>query len=116
MDHVFCHREVETLQLQGYRILQGLLDAYAPLLAVAPETFRALTEGGCRSEPHLQMLARRLPSQLIKAYHESLKAHPQGSEDQALWEFYYRCRMLQDFVSGLTDQLAQDEYRTLSAL
>ena len=53
---------------------------------------------------------------MIKAYHESLKAHPQGSEDQALWEFYYRCRMLQDFVSGLTDQLAQDEYRTLSAL
>ena len=26
MDKVFCHREVETLQLQGYRILQGLLD------------------------------------------------------------------------------------------
>lgn len=116
MDHVFCHREVETLQLQGYRILQGLLDAYAPLLAVAPQTFRALTGGDCRSEPHLQMLARRLPSQLIKAYHESLKGHPEGSEDHGLWEFYYRCRMLQDFVSGLTDQLAQDEYRTLSAL
>lgn len=116
MDHVFCHREVETLQLQGYRILQGLLDAYAPLLAVAPQTFRALTGGDCRSEPHLQMLARRLPSQLIKAYHESLKGHSEGSEDHGLWEFYYRCRMLQDFVSGLTDQLAQDEYRTLSAL
>ncbi|AZZ44687.1 dGTPase [Pseudomonadaceae bacterium SI-3] len=116
MDRVFCHREVETLQLQGYRILQGLLDAYSPLLAVAPETFQALTEGRCRSEPHLQMLARRLPSQLIKAYHESLKAHPEGSEEQPLWEFYYRCRMLQDYVSGMTDQLAQDEYRTLSAL
>lgn len=116
MDRVFCHREVETLQLQGYRILQGLLDAYAPLLAVAPETFQLLTEGSCRSEPHLQMLARRLPSQLIKAYHESLKTQPEGGEDWPLWEFYYRCRMLQDFVSGMTDQLAQDEYRSLSAL
>jgi dGTPase len=116
MDRVFCHREVETLQLQGYRILQGLLDAYAPLLRVAPATLQALTEGGCRSEPHLQMLARRLPSQLIKAYHEAIKAFPEGSADQHLWEFYYRCRMLQDFVSGMTDQLAQDEYRTLSAL
>jgi len=116
MDRVFCHREVETLQLQGYRILQGLLDAYAPLLAVAPETFQILTEGRCRSEPHLQMLARRLPSQLIQAYHLSLKELPEGDESQPLWEFYYRCRMLQDFVSGMTDQLAQDEYRALSAL
>lgn len=116
MDRVFCHREVETLQLQGYRILQGLLDAYAPLLRVPPATFHALTEGSCRSEPHLQMLARRLPSQLIKAYHEALKAHSEETADQPLWEFYYRCRMLQDFVSGMTDQLAQDEFRTLSAL
>ncbi len=116
MDRVFCHREVETLQLQGYRILQGLLDAYAPLLVVTPQTFQALTEGTCRREPYLQMLARRLPSQLIKAYHEALKAHLQGGPDWPLWEFYYRCRMLQDFVSGMTDQLAQDEYQTLSAL
>ncbi|WP_415845355.1 dGTPase [Stutzerimonas zhaodongensis] len=116
MDHVFCHREVETLQLQGYRILQGLLDTYAPLLTAAPATFQALTEGVCRSEPHLQMLARRLPSQLIKAYDEATKRLPEGSSDRSLWEFYYRCRMLQDFVSGMTDQLAQDEYRTLSAL
>lgn len=116
MDRVFCHREVETLQLQGYRILQGLLDTYAPLLRVAPATFQALTEGGCRSEPHLQMLARRLPSQLIKAYHEAMKGHAEGTPDWPLWEFYYRCRMLQDFVSGMTDQLAQDEFRTLSAL
>jgi len=116
MDRVFCHREVETLQLQGYRILQGLLDAYAPLLRVSPSTFQALTEGVCRSEPHLQMLARRLPSQLIKAYHEAIKLHAECASNWPLWEFYYRCRMLQDFVSGMTDQLAQDEYRTLSAL
>lgn len=116
MEHVFCHREVETLQLQGYRILQGLLDAYAPLLSVPVPVFHALTDGVCRSEPHLQMLARRLPSQLVKAYHEALKSHPDGSPNQPLWAFYYRCRMLQDFVSGMTDQLAQDEFRTLSAL
>ncbi|GAB6389511.1 dGTPase [Stutzerimonas marianensis] len=116
MERVFCHREVETLQLQGYRILQGLLDAYAPLLRVTPATFHALTQGSCRREPHLQMLARRLPSQLIKAYHEALKAHEPSAPDSPLWEFYYRCRMLQDFVSGMTDQLAQDEFRTLSAL
>lgn len=115
MDRVFCYREVETLQLQGYRILQGLLDAYAPLLRTSPATFHELTEGRCRREPHLQMLARRLPSQLVKAYHEALKGIPDGSPEQSLWEFYYRSRMIQDFVSGMTDQHAQDEYRTLLA-
>ena len=116
MEHVFCHREVETLQLQGYRILQGLLDFYAPLLSVPGPVFHALTEGTCRSEPHLQMLARRLPSHLLKAYHEALQAYPEGAPDQPLWAFSYRCRILQAFVSGMTDQLAQDEYRTLCAL
>lgn len=116
MERVFCHREVETLHLQGYRILQGLLDCYAPLLRVEPSVFHALTEGRCSGEPHLQMLARRLPSQLVKAYHEALRAHAEPAADQPLWEYYYRCRLLQDLVSGMTDQLAQDEYRTLSAL
>lgn len=116
MERVFCHREVETLQLQGYRILQGLLEFYAPLLRVEPAIFHQLTEGRCRSEPHLQMLARRLPSQLVKAYHQALVTHGDAAADWPLWEFYYRCRLLQDLVSGMTDQHAQDEYRTLSAL
>ncbi|MHA6494682.1 dGTPase [Pseudomonas borbori] len=116
MERVFCDREVETLQLQGYRILQGLLDFYAPLLKASPATFVALTAGTCRSAPHLQMLARRLPSQLVKAYHEALTTVPEGSPDRALWEFYHRCRMLQDFISGMTDQHAHDEYRALSAI
>ncbi|TBU99825.1 dGTPase [Stutzerimonas kirkiae] len=116
MEHVFCHREVETLQLQGYRILQGLLDDYGRLLRVSPQIFKSLTEGTCRSEPHLQMLARRLPSQLVKAYHEAIRALDAAEADASLWEFYHRTRMLQDFVSGMTDQHAQDEYRALSAL
>lgn len=113
LTHVFCHREVETLELQGYRIIQGLLDFYAPLLRLDAEAMQCLArgEGGA---PHAVLLARRLPTQQRKAYLEALKDHP--GDDAGLWEFYYRCRMLQDFVSGMTDQHAQDEYRTLSAV
>ncbi len=113
LTHVFCHPEVETLELQGYRIIQGLLDFYAPLLRLDAAAMERLAsgEGGA---PHANLLARRLPTQQRKAYLEALKAH-EGA-DAGLWEFYYRCRMLQDFVSGMTDQHAQDEYRTLSAL
>jgi dGTPase len=114
-ERVFCHREVETLHLQGYRILQGLLNFHAPLLRVDPQTFTALTTGATVRNPHLQMLARRLPSQLVKAYHEALKVNA-GGPNEAMWEFYHRCRLLQDVISGMTDQHAQDEYRTLAAL
>ena len=111
-DKVFCHREVETLHLQGYRILQGLLDFYAPLLRARAEEFRALAAGRPCGSPLLQMLTRRLPSQLLRAY----LAAVEESAGEPLWEFYHRCRLLQDFVSGMTDQLAQDEYHTLAAL
>ncbi|HCE6896679.1 dGTPase [Pseudomonas aeruginosa] len=115
MEWVFCHPEVETLELQGYRIIQGLLDFYAPLLHLPAEEFQALAAGRQAAAPHPQLLVRRLPSQQIKAYLEAMKG---VAEDplQRQWEFYHRCRMLQDFVSGMTDQHAQDEYRALSAL
>ncbi|WP_437883180.1 dGTPase [Pseudomonas sp. LRF_L74] len=112
--HVFNDAEVETLHLQGLRILQGILDTYAPLLRVDAGVFKALTEGAYRARPDLQMLARRLPSQQIKAYFEALEEN--GEEQRELWEFYHRCRILQDFVSGMTDQQAHDEYRALMAL
>ncbi|TBV05485.1 dGTPase [Phytopseudomonas dryadis] len=114
MARVFCHREVETLQLQGYRILQGLLDCYGALLRVDAQSFLELTEGTCRRQPHLQMLVRRLPGQLLKAYRQALLEC--AETDRAAWEFYHRCRLLQDFISGMTDQQAQDEYRIMAAL
>lgn len=111
-ERVFCHREVETLHLQGYRILQGLLDFYTPLLKTSAAGFQALASGQRHGSPHLQMLTRRLPQQLLRAY---LVAVEEQAGDP-LWEFYHRCRLMQDFVSGMTDQLAQDEYHTLAAL
>lgn len=111
-ERVFCHREVETLHLQGYRILQGLLDFYAPLLRLPAGDFQRLAAGQPAGSPQVQMLTRRLPRQLLQAY---LAAVEENDGDPA-WEFYHRCRLLQDVVSGMTDQLAQDEYHTLAAL
>ncbi len=31
-------------------------------------------------------------------------------------EYYYRCRLLQDYISGMTDLYAWDEYRRLMAV
>ncbi len=109
--HVYCHREVETLHLRGLRILQGLLDGYGALLGLSGEDFAAVLDGKGRAD--LRMLARRLPTHLLAAYRVAVAGHAGG--DAALWEFYHRARLLLDFVSGLTDQLAEDEHRVLTA-
>lgn len=112
---VYRHPEVETLLLQGHRIIQGLLEFYRPLLQLPAEDFTALAQGKRVCTRLLQMLASRIPGQHLRAYMEAIKALP-DDVNQTYWEFYYRCRMMQDFVSGMTDQHAQDEYRALSAL
>jgi dGTPase len=109
--HVYCHREVETLHLRGLRILQGLLDGYGGLLALSGAEFAAVLEDRGRAD--LRMLVRRLPTHLLAAYRVAVDQH--SGIDTALWEFYHRARLLLDFVSGLTDQLAEDEYRVLTA-
>ena len=38
------------------------------------------------------------------------------SPEFPLWEYYYRCRLLQDYISGMTDLYAWDEYRRLMAV
>lgn len=111
-EHVFCHREVDTLQLRGLRILQGLLDGYGALLGLSGEEFSAVLDGKGRAD--LRMLVRRLPTHLLAAYQVAVTGH-KGKDDAALWEFYHRARLLLDFVSGLTDQLAEDEHRVLTA-
>ena len=104
---------LETIRAAHARIAPYIVRT--PLLRLPAEEFQALAEGRQAAAPHPQLLVRRLPSQQIKAYLEAMKG---VAEDplQRQWEFYHRCRMLQDFVSGMTDQHAQDEYRALSAL
>lgn len=108
---VFSDREVETLELQGYRIIYGLIDIYSPLLKYSAEEFIAILDQEKTASPHLKRLAGRLAERHIKAYRIAIE---RTKEKERLWEFYYRCRLIQDFVSGMTDQYAYDEYQALT--
>ncbi|EGW5166654.1 dGTPase, partial [Salmonella enterica] len=44
VEHVFSHPDVEQLELQGYRVISGLLDIYQPLLSLSLNDFRELVE------------------------------------------------------------------------
>ncbi len=52
VEHVFSHPDVEQLELQGYRVISGLLDIYQPLLSLSLNDFRELVERTVETLPH----------------------------------------------------------------
>ncbi|MCX8957771.1 dGTPase [Erwinia psidii] len=116
--HVFNHAEVEQLELQGYQIIKGLLNIYQPLLAMPCADFTVLiNEDYHKDYPIETRLFHKLSGKHRKAYsvhmHNLQTQHP---FEKLLWERYYRARLLQDYVSGMTDLYAWDEYRRLMAV
>jgi dGTPase len=107
---VFNQPEVETLEIQGFRIISGLLDCYKPLLLLTKTDFSAVLQDKGYALAQPQRLAHRLPNKHVAAY--QLAIADIAADDSAL-ELYYRCRLLQDFISGMTDHFAFDEYQTL---
>jgi len=115
--HIYQNKNVQELELQGYTIVNGLLDIYKPLLALGAEDFAALLRDE-RIDCFVAMrLVKRLSSKQIVAYKNDVgKLHKEESKTYALLEWYYRVRLITDYVSGMTDDFALHEYRTLLAL
>jgi dGTPase len=47
----------------------------------------------------------------LKAYQLAMQ---DVDDNHELWDFYHRCRLLQDHISAMTDHSAYDEYRLLN--
>lgn len=114
-EEVFSYPEVQTLELQGYQVITGLLELYRPLLELDTSQFDALIEGKNGDFLVESRLLKRLPAKHVKAYGTMRREAP-ADISEPLWEFYCRCRLIQDMVSGMTDQFALDEFRTLSVM
>jgi dGTPase len=110
LKYVFCHKEVEGRELQGYKIISGLLTCYQPLLILNREEFEAVSEQTEEAGLLESRLFKKLPGKHVRAYKHSVN---DVTDDI---EFYYRCRLLQDYISGMTDQFAYDEYRSLMVI
>ena len=144
-DNSYCHAIVETLkniakkyafgtpevegqELQGYRIINGLLDIYAPLLKLDRDAFNKVLNNDHKAPAYERRVFRKLSQKHVRAYRAALddttlrdfKNYFKGSELENLnddaWEFYFRCRLIQDYISGMTDQFAYDEYRALHVI
>ncbi|HAT3673487.1 TPA: deoxyguanosinetriphosphate triphosphohydrolase, partial [Klebsiella oxytoca] len=115
--HVFSHPDVEQLELQGYRVISGLLDIYQPLLKLSLDEFSLLVEKErVRSLPIASRLFQKLSTRHRLAYVEAVNKISRSNPEFPVMEYYYRCRLIQDYISGMTDLYAWDEYRRLMAV
>jgi len=115
--HVFNHPEVEQLELQGYRVIKGLLDIYSPLLELSESQFSLLVRDDRLSKHPIETrLFHKLSIKHKVAYIEAVAELTPSADDFSVWEYYYRSRLIQDYVSGMTDLYAWDEYRRLMAV
>lgn len=115
--HVFSHPDVEQLELQGYRVISGLLEIYRPLLQLSTDEFSELVEKErVRRLPIESRLFQKLSTRHRLAYIEAVGKYDRQALDWPVYEYYYRCRLIQDYISGMTDLYAWDEYRRLMAV
>lgn len=117
VQHVFSDPEVEQLELQGYRVISGLLDIYSQLLMLPLADFQQMVnENSVRHLPIETRLYHKLSSSHCLAYKDAVDKLSRSNPHYEVWEFYYRCRLIQDYISGMTDLYAWDEYRKLMAV
>jgi len=116
IQHVFCHKEVEKLELQGYRIISGLLDFYKPLLALQRDIFEKVLNNKKEAPLIAKHLIKRLPKKHLDTYNKALSTLAKDDSDYQTLEFYHRARLIQDYISGMTDQFAYDEYRSIMVI
>ena len=118
--YVFSAKEVERLELQGHAIISGLLDAYMPLLKLDYEKFKSLSKTEfLKPCPIETRLYHDLSNKHKRHYSDSVKSiHEQEtvSDEDKILELYYRSRLLIDYISGMTDRFAFEEYRSLKAI
>ena len=115
--YIYQNKEVQQLELQGYSILTALLNHYSILLDLSADDFDRLLQGKRVDCLLSALLVKRLSSKHIVAYRDDLKKiDKENQEEYKLLELYYRTRLIIDYISGMTDDYALHEYKTLQAL
>jgi dGTPase len=117
LKHIYQNKDVQELELQGYAIVNGLLNIYKPLLELNLNDFTTLLQDK-RIDCFVSMrLIKRISSKQIVAYQQDVKKlDSEDKESYSLHEWYYRVRLITDYISGMTDDFALKEYQILSAM
>ena len=115
--HIYSNKEVQTLELQAYTIVNGLFDIYKPILELNNSDFSELLKDGKIDCFISKRLIKRISSKQIVAYKNDIKKlNTDNIEEYNILEFYYRVRLIIDYISGMTDDFALEEYKILHAI
>lgn len=119
VNNVFNTKEVENLELKGYSIISGLLNIYTPLLLLEYVSFKKLAQtNSLKDNPIETRLFHNLSEKHKTTYRDAVSSifkTNKPSEIKKLLELYYRCRLIIDYISGMTDNFSLTEYQNLSA-
>lgn len=117
LKYIYRNKDVQELELQGYSIVNGLLNIYKPIIELSSDDFSALLKDEEIDCFVSMRLIRRMSSKQISAYKNDEKAlNKEDEERYKILEWYYRIRLITDYISGMTDDYALKEYHTLSAM
>lgn len=117
MKYIYKNKEVQTLELQAYKIINTLFDIYKPLLELSSLDFEALLKDEEIECFISQRLIKRISSKQIVAYQNDVgKLEKSDLKKYEILELYYRVRLIIDYISGMTDDYALEEYQILSAI
>jgi len=113
--YIYTHKKVQELEIKGYYIIQGLFNMYEPLLKLTKEQFTKLVDDKKVDCLICKNLLTRLSKKHLVAYKKSIGELQSNNENYDLLEWYYRARLVIDYISGMTDDYALHEFRSLSA-
>ncbi|MCD9504872.1 dGTPase [Photobacterium phosphoreum] len=120
VNNVFNHREVENLELKGYAVISGLLKLYTPLIQLDYSDFKVLVEEDrLKKFPIATRLFHKLSSKHRGTYCQAVEyiySTKTPSNEEKMMELYHRSRLIIDYISGMTDQFALEEFQNLTAV
>jgi len=114
IEHIYSNTQVQALELKGYAIIQGLFNIYEPLLKMSVVQFEKLLNNEKVNCLICKNLLTRLSKKHLVAYKKSV-GELEDDENYDLFEWYYRARLVIDYISGMTDDYALNEYQALTA-
>ncbi|MCG3669527.1 dGTPase [Aliarcobacter butzleri] len=115
--YIYQNPEVQTLELQAYTIINSLFEIYKPLLELDEVDFSKLLKDEKIDCFISRRLIKRISKKQIVAYKNDIeKLDKQNLQEYKILEFYFRVRLIIDYISGMTDDFALEEYKVLLAM
>ncbi|MEQ1597078.1 MAG: dGTPase [Casimicrobium sp.] len=117
---IYNTASIRSLELTGFKAISGILDHFRPLLELSRGDFDQLLNGRSNTingrslsvEAHLMCL---FPRKHVRVYREAVTSIGGLPKDRAR-EWFHRCHLLTDCVSGMTDGFALETYQQLQGI